>query len=164
MQKERIRKALSCILCMVLIVAMALFTMACSGNSSAGAENGTKSAVGTTASEENGAAGIVAADGEILGEGSKSFAFTVVDKDGNETRLEIHTDKTLVGEALEELGLLIGEEGPYGLYVNVVNGITADYDVDGTYWAFYVNGTYGTTGVDQTEIEEGAAYSFKVEK
>ena len=41
---------------------------------------------------------------------------------------------------------------------------TADYDVDQTYWAFYVNGEYASTGVDSTKIEEGAAYSFKVEK
>ena len=49
-------------------------------------------------------------------------------------------------------------------YVKKVNGITADYDADQTYWAFYVNGEYATAGVDSTTIEEGATYSFKVEK
>ena len=48
--------------------------------------------------------------------------------------------------------------------MKTVNGITADYDVDQTYWAFYVNGEYATSGADTTAIEEGAAYSFKVEK
>ena len=43
-------------------------------------------------------------------------------------------------------------------------GITADYDVDQTYWAFYVNGEYAMTGVDSTAIEEGVAYSLKIEK
>lgn len=100
----------------------------------------------------------------VLGEGTKKFAFTVVDKDGNETNFEIATDKETVGEALLALELIKGDEGAYGLYVKEVNGITADYDVDKTYWAFYVNGEYATAGVDATAIEEGSSYAFKVEK
>lgn len=100
----------------------------------------------------------------VLGEGAKTFAFTVVDKDGNEANFEIHTDKEIVGEALLELELIKGEEGAYGLYVKEVNGITADYDVNQTYWAFYVNGEYATSGVDTTAIEEGVSYALKVEK
>jgi hypothetical protein len=69
-----------------------------------------------------------------------------------------------VGDALLELGLIAGEEGAYGLYVKTVNGITADYDVDGTYWAFYIGDDYGMTGVDMTNIEPGATYAFKVSK
>ena len=64
----------------------------------------------------------------------------VVDADGNETNFVVSTDKETVGDALLELNLIEGEEGDYGLYVKTVNGITADYDTDGTYWAFYVNG------------------------
>ena len=100
----------------------------------------------------------------ILGEGAVQFAFTVVDKYGNETAFEIHTDKEIVGEALLELEMITGEDGAYGLYVKAVNGITADYDVDQTYWAFYVDGEYATSGVDTTPIEEGKTYTFKVEK
>ena len=100
----------------------------------------------------------------IKGEGATVFYFNVVDKDGNETRFEIHTDKTIVGDALLELGLIEGEEGAYGLYVKKVNGITADYETDGTYWAFYIGDDYGMTGVDLTEIEGGMTYSFKVSK
>ena len=100
----------------------------------------------------------------ILGEGQTTFGFVVVDKDGNETRFEIHTDKETVGDALLELELISGEVGDYGLYVKTVNGITADYDVDQTYWAFYINGEYAMSGVDSTTIENDAVYSFKVEK
>lgn len=89
--------------------------------------------------------------------------FTVVDQDGNETPFEIHTDKETVGEALSELGLIDGEEGEYGLYVKTVNGVTVDYDTDGKYWAFYVNGEYAATSVDTTPITADASYSFKVE-
>lgn len=148
MQKTKFTRILSVILCVVLIAATALFTSGCSDKSSYEPPKEV-----TTLFE-----GV-----SELGEGEKSFTFTITDADGNETELKINTDKTLVGEALQELGLLAGEEGPYGLYVKTVNGITVDYDTDGKYWAFYIDGEYAPTGVDVTEIKEGATYSFKVE-
>lgn len=95
---------------------------------------------------------------------SKTFTFQVVTVDGETTTFTVTTEKKTVGEALLDEKLIEGEEGPYGLYVKKVNGILADYDVDQTYWAFYVNGTYGTAGVDVTPVEDGATYAFKVEK
>lgn len=167
MQKKLIKNKLSSILCIVLIVAMALFTTACNDNESK--ETATTKETETTTSsnmEEDTTLGNAADDTEsdnVLGEGNTKFMFTVVDQEGNETQFEIHTDKTTVGDALQEVGLIEGEEGEYGLYVKTVNGITADYDVDGTYWAFYINDEYAMSGVDTTEIEEGDSYSFKVE-
>ena len=111
------------------------------------------------AKEEN-----VESEVQVLGEGQTMFLFTITDKDGNETYFEIHTDKETVGEALLDLELIDGEEGEFGLYVKNVNGITADYDVDQTYWAFYIDGEYAMSGVDTTTIEEGKTYAFKVEK
>lgn len=150
-QTKHSRKLLSSVLCIVLIVAMALFTTGCGD----GTGKGTASA-----SEQN---TTLQTDGTVLGEGNTQFAFTVVDKDGSETHLEIHTNKETVGDALAELGLIDGENSEYGLYVKTVNGITVDYDKDGVYWAFYVNGEYAQTGVDSTAITEGGSYSFKVE-
>jgi len=65
-----------------------------------------------------------------------------------------------VGAALIKEGLIEGEEGPYGLYVKVVNGITAIYEEDGSYWAFYEDGEYALAGVDQTQIDPEVHYSF----
>lgn len=76
----------------------------------------------------------------------------------------IHTDKDTVGEALLEHDLISGEEGAYGLYIKKVNGITADYDVDQSYWAFYVNGEYAMSGVDMTDIVEGDTYRLEYAK
>ena len=69
-----------------------------------------------------------------------------------------------VGEALMAEGLIAGEDGPYGLYVKTVDGLTLDYDKDGMYWAFYINGEYGMSGCELTNIEDGASYAFKAEK
>jgi len=99
-----------------------------------------------------------------LGQGEKTFIFQVHDAEGHITPFKINTDKTIVGEALQELGIIEGEEGDYGLYVKTVNGITADYDIDQTYWAFYVDGEYAMSGVDTTDVVAGASYMFKVEK
>lgn len=100
----------------------------------------------------------------IVGQGNTVFYFTVTDKETRETKFEVHTDKATVGEALQEVKLISGDESAYGLYVKTVNGITADYDTDKTYWAFYINGEYAMTGVDATAVEAGKTYSFKIEK
>ena len=97
-------------------------------------------------------------------ENGNTFTFEVVDGNGNKTQLPIMTDATILGDALQKLGYIKGEQGPYGLYIKEVNGITADYDTDGTYWAFYINGEMSMKGVDQTEIVDGAIYSLRVEK
>lgn len=93
----------------------------------------------------------------------KSFVFEVVDKNGEITQTTVISDGKYVGEVLQEFELIEGEEGPYGIYIKKVNGITADYDIDGTYWAFYVDGEKSMKGADQVEIVEGATYSFRVE-
>ena len=146
------KKLKSLLFCMMLIVAMAFTTVGCNTKKESG------NAESTTVQET------VENEVEVLGEGETMFLFTVVDKDGNETNFEIHTDKEIVGEALLDLELIAGDDGEFGLYVKTVNGITADYDVDQTYWAFYVDGEYAMSGVDATTVEEGMTYAFKVEK
>jgi len=100
----------------------------------------------------------------ILGEGNTEFTLSVSDYDGNETTYTIKTDKTILGDALTELNLIEGEEGAYGLYIKKVMGIRADYDLDGRYWAFYIDGSYATSGIDSTEIVNGTSYALKVQK
>ena len=152
MKKTRLFKALSLILCVVLIAAMALIATGCEDNK-----------VNPTASPDVSATEVPKSEATELGEGGKKFDFTVTDAEGKETKFVISTDKTTVGEALLELDLIAGEEGDYGLYVKTVNGVTVDYDKDGKYWAFYIDGEYAMSGVDSTNIEEGKVYSFKVE-
>ena len=97
---------------------------------------------------------------------SKPVHYTVitVDLDGNETQFDITSEKSIVGEELMNRGIVDGRMGSYGLFVQTVNGITLDYDKDGQYWAFYINGEYAITGLDQTNAEEGAVYTLKPEK
>ena len=102
-------------------------------------------------------------DGKTYGLGDKVFAFQVIDGEENVTSVTVLTDAETVGAALAALDIVAGEDSEWGLYVKTVNGITADYETDGTYWAFYINGEYAMTGVDATEIDEEAVYAFAIE-
>lgn len=151
MKMSKINRFSSLLLCLVLIAAMALTFTGCVDEVDDGKE--TLGSETPMLSEEDGA----------VGEGSISFNFTVIGPDGEEFETTVRTDKTIVGDALLELGLIAGEDSEYGLYVKTVNGITVDYDKDGKYWAFYIDGEYAMTGVDATEIVEGTTYMFKAE-
>ena len=95
----------------------------------------------------------------VLGEGAKTVTVEVKAEEKTVT-FTIKTDKETVGAALIEHKLLDGEQDDYGLYVKKVNGITADYDVDQSYWAFYIDGEYAMTGVDGTPLDESATYQL----
>ena len=93
-----------------------------------------------------------------------SFKVVVTDLDGKETTFEYSSNAASVGEALVAEGLIEGHETEYGLYIDTVNGITADWDADQTYWAFYINGEYATTGIDGTEIVANTTYGLTLTK
>ena len=96
-------------------------------------------------------------DDQTLGSGAKTLTVEVTAEEKTVT-FTVKTDKETVGEALLDAGLIEGEMSTYGIYIKKVNGITADFDVDQTYWAFYINGEPSMNGADQTPIEEGAIY------
>lgn len=130
-------KLILSVLSLVLIVAMAFSFSACGNDSNTN-------------------------NGETKAE--KSFVFKVIDLDGSEKSFDIKTDAKTVGDALVAEKLISGAESEYGLMVDTVNGIKYDYNADGAYWAFYVNGEYAMSGVDLTEIDETAVYSFVATK
>ena len=100
---------------------------------------------------------------KTFGNGAKTISVEV--KAGDDSVIfTIKTDKETVGEALMEHGLIEGEDGAYGLYVKKVNGILADYDVDASYWSFYINGEYAMSGVDTTNIDTSASYKLEYTK
>lgn len=98
-----------------------------------------------------------------LGQGNITFNLEVCAEDKT-VLFTVSTNEQILGNALLSLGLIEGEDGPYGLYIKKVNGILADHDVDQTYWAFYINGEYAMAGVDGTEIVNGATYKLCREK
>ena len=141
MQKTQTKRLLSLLVCIVLVAATALFAAGCG-----------KSPVPSGPLLYN--------EGCALGQGEKQFELTVADQEGKELVFEISTDAQTVGEALLELGLIEGEEGPYGLYITEVDGEQAVYEVDQSYWAFYEGEEYASAGVDMTPVVDGGEYSL----
>lgn len=94
--------------------------------------------------------------------GAKEITIEVVDNQAASTTYTVQTDAEYLRQALEETeGLTVeGTESDYGLVVETVNGVTADYNADGAYWAFYVDGEYCNYGVDQQPVEDGQAYQI----
>ncbi len=93
-------------------------------------------------------------------QGAKQITVEVVDDAGNSQSYTTRTDAEYLRQALEEIeGLVVeGTESDYGLMVETVNGVTADYSADGAYWAFYVNDEYCNYGVDTQPVEDGQEY------
>ena len=94
-----------------------------------------------------------------LGEGSTTFKMVV--KAGEQSvTFTVNTNKETVGAALLELNLIEGDNGMY----TKVNGITADYNVDKSYWGFFVNDAYANEGIDTTKIEKDSTYKLEYTK
>lgn len=106
--------------------------------------------------------------GPKAAQGSKEYILKVVDDNGETTEYTGHTDAEYLRGALEELEksddlTIEGEESDYGLFIDTVNGVTADYSKDKAYWALYVNGEYGNYGVDSQPLTDGDIYSLVYE-
>lgn len=91
-------------------------------------------------------------------EGTKTFTVTVVHKDGTSKDFTCRTEEEKLGPALSAEGLIV-EGASAGMY-NTVDGETANYSVDGGYWAFYVGEEYASAGMDDTPVTDGGSYKL----
>lgn len=90
--------------------------------------------------------------------GGKTITVEVVHKDGGARQFTYRTDEEYLGAVLLAEGLVVGEEGPYGLMISAVDGETADWNVDQGYWALYIGEEYAVTGADTTPVRDGGVY------
>ena len=97
-----------------------------------------------------------------LGSGATTITVDVVYKD-HSVKFTLHTDKTVLSDALLENNLIEGEDGQYGIFIKKANGIEVS-DLARTYWAIYIGNDMAMTGADGITIENGASYRFVWEK
>jgi len=107
------------------------------------------------ATQDNSADGV-----QDIGQGSRTFRFEVTDDSEKLSVWNVSTDETTVGDALIAAGLIKGDVSEYGFYVTEVNGLTADFDDNESWWGFFIDGEMAMAGVDATDIEEGKVYAF----
>lgn len=96
-------------------------------------------------------------------EGSKAITIEVVNKAKEAKSYELRTDAEFLRQAMEETKDLTfsGTESEFGMMVETVNGETADFNTDGAYWAFYVNGEYCNYGIDSQPIADGDKFTIE---
>ncbi len=92
--------------------------------------------------------------------GTKEVTIEVVDNKEQSTLYEVKTDaEYLIGAMEDAEGLTFdGSEGQYGFTVSEINGVTADFTVDSSYWSFYVNGEYCNYGISEQPVNDGDAF------
>ena len=91
--------------------------------------------------------------------GEKNITVTVDHIEGDDTAFEISTDEEYLRGALEDEGLISGSESEYGLFIETVDGETADASQE-QWWGYSINGDFAENGVDTQPIEDGAEYEF----
>ena len=101
------------------------------------------------------------ADGaQDIGQGSRTFRFEVTDDSEELSVWNVSTNETTVGDALIAVGLIKGDVSEYGFFVTEVNGLTADFDANESWWGFFIDGEMAMVGVNAIDIEEGKVYAF----
>ncbi len=99
-------------------------------------------------------------------QGAKAITIEVVDNNEASTVYEVHTDAEYLRQAMEDAkGLTFsGSESEYGMMVDTVNGVTADWNVDQSYWGFYINGEYCNYGIDAQPVADGDVFRIVYSK
>ncbi len=87
-----------------------------------------------------------------VGEGAKTVSVEIEAADKKIT-ITLKTDKATLGEALFDLGIINDPS-----FFDTANGIKADWNKDGAYWAFYIGSDYAPHGVSDEAISGGEAY------
>ena len=144
---------------------LALGMTAC-GNGESSSSETASSAVSSEASSEAVSSEAVSsevASSEAAGEeetaGSKTITLTVVHGDGTSNDITVSTDAENLRDALEAEGIIAGEDSSYGMFVQTVDGETAD-DGEQEWWCLTKGGEMWNYGVDDTEIADGDVYEF----
>ena len=90
--------------------------------------------------------------------GSKLVTVEVVDDRGASSSYEVTTDALYLQQVMEQAEGLTFEMAD-GM-VHTINGLRADYVLDGAYWGFFVNGDYCNYGIDQQPVEDADRFSI----
>lgn len=92
--------------------------------------------------------------------GEKAFTVTIVHSDGTSKELNLSSSEEFLAPALRAEGILTDDGVETGMY-NTVDGETASWEENQSYWGFYIGGEYAMTGMNDTPIEDGAAYKLE---
>lgn len=98
--------------------------------------------------------------------GEKTVTVNVVNSEGKTEEYVVKTDALYLRQVMDEAkGLTYdGVEDSSGFMVLTVNGETADWSVDQSYWGFYINGEYCNYGIDNQPVADGDVFTIEYTK
>jgi hypothetical protein len=97
-------------------------------------------------------------------EGTKQVTVVIIHKDGTQKEFVYDTDAENLAQLLLEKELATGYTSEeYGFTVESVDGVTADWAVDGAYWALYEGEEYATTSAAGIMLTDGGVYKLVYE-
>ena len=150
---KRTRLGLAAFLC-----ALTVTLTACAQNTAVSSGAVSDSEVSESSADSLWEDALYAEDTEI-GEGAHSVLIEVKAGDKSVT-LTLHSDKDNLADILTENKIAEGDDSEYGLYIKKVNGILADFDVDGSYWGLFKDGEMTSTGASGITISDGEHYEL----
>ena len=92
-------------------------------------------------------------------EGTKNITVKVVLNDGSSQEFKYKTDEEFLSGVLLKEKLIEGTAGPYGLYIDKVNGVQASQEKQ-EWWCVTKGGEQVNTGVDATPIHDGDTFEL----
>lgn len=96
--------------------------------------------------------------------GGKTVTIEIVHKDGTVKKLEYTTEAEYLADLLLEKELVTGYASEeYGFTIESVDGVTADWNVDGAYWALYEGEEYATSSAAGIVLLDGGVYRLVYE-
>ncbi|MEY8521960.1 DUF4430 domain-containing protein [Lachnospiraceae bacterium 38-10] len=94
-----------------------------------------------------------------VSEGAKSITVEVIHGDHSSKTFAYHTYREYLGEVLKDEELVTGEDGAYGMFIQSVDGETADESLQ-EWWCITKDQKKLNTSADQTPIADGDKYEL----
>ena len=91
--------------------------------------------------------------------GEKVISVTIVNADKTQKLFKISTDAENLGDALLQRNLVTEEEHKTGFYT-YINGVRADYTLDGAWWCITKDGEETSFGANKLPIADGDSFEI----
>ena len=92
--------------------------------------------------------------------GGKQITVTVVHKDGSEKVFNCQTEAEKLADVLVAENIVVDNPTEFGLFILTADGETADYNVDGGWWAVYIGEEQSREGASSINITDGGVYKL----
>ena len=94
-------------------------------------------------------------------QGSKSYTVTVIHSDGTKKDFTYETEENYLGPLLRNEGLVAGHVDGDSFFIDAVDGLTADYSANESWWKVLADGEQALVGVDEIALKDGGVYELQ---